>query len=154
MARILVVNPNSSVACSAGISDALAPFRLPGGPSFEVATLAEGPPAIYDWRDWHGVVEPLCRMIEREPADAYVIACTAYGSSGPCVYLATTKDFRSVERIPRTAKSGSCKRAPASAEPACSIACGFHRPLCNPDLVCFQNALRTPQRPCAIALRH
>ncbi len=77
MARILVVNPNSSVACSAGISAALAPFRLPGGPEFDVVTLREGPPAIYDWRDWHGVVEPLCRLIEREPADAYVIACAS-----------------------------------------------------------------------------
>ena len=40
-------------------------------------TLREGPPAIYDWRDWHGVVEPLCRLVEREPADAYVIACAS-----------------------------------------------------------------------------
>jgi Asp/Glu/hydantoin racemase len=81
MARILVVNPNSSVACSDGIAAALAPFRLlnapPDAPRFEVMTLREGPPAIYDWRDWHGVVEPLCRLIEREPADAYVIACAS-----------------------------------------------------------------------------
>jgi Asp/Glu/hydantoin racemase len=77
MARILVVNPNSSVACSAGISAALAPFRLTGAPDFEVATLAEGPPAIYDWRDWHGVVDPLSRLVERETADAFVIACAS-----------------------------------------------------------------------------
>jgi len=73
MSRILVVNPNSSLACSEGIAAALAPF----GARFEVATLREGPPAIYDWRDWHGVVEPLCRLVEREPADAYVIACAS-----------------------------------------------------------------------------
>jgi Asp/Glu/hydantoin racemase len=77
MARILVVNPNSSVACSDGITAALAPFQCPGGPRFEVMTLREGPPAIYGWRDWHAVVEPLCRLIEREPADAYVIACAS-----------------------------------------------------------------------------
>jgi Asp/Glu/hydantoin racemase len=77
MARILVVNPNSSVACSDGISAALAPFRFAGGPDFDVVTLREGPPAIYDWRDWHGVVEPLCRLVERESADAYVIACAS-----------------------------------------------------------------------------
>jgi allantoin racemase len=77
MARILVVNPNSSVACTRGISAALAPFRQPGGPEFEVMTLHEGPPAIYDWRDWHSVVDPLCRLVEREPADAYVIACAS-----------------------------------------------------------------------------
>ena len=72
---ILVINPNSSVSCSDGIAAAIAPFRLAGGPSIEVATLAEGPLAIYSWRHWHAVVEPLCRLIERTPADAYVIAC-------------------------------------------------------------------------------
>jgi len=77
MARILVVNPNSSTACSDGIAAALAPFRRPGGLVFEVVTLREGPPAIYDWRDWHSVVEPLCRLVERDPADAYVIACAS-----------------------------------------------------------------------------
>ena len=29
--------------------------------------------------------------------DRYVITCTAYGPPGPCVYLATTKDFRVLE---------------------------------------------------------
>jgi Asp/Glu/hydantoin racemase len=81
MARILVVNPNSSTACSEGIASALAPFHWPnaplGAPRFEVMTLREGPPAIYDWRDWHGVVEPLCRLVERETADAFVIACAS-----------------------------------------------------------------------------
>ena len=77
MARILVVNPNSSIACSGGIATALAPFRLPGAPTFDVLTLREGPPAIYDWRDWHGVVDPLCRLVEREAAGAYVIACAS-----------------------------------------------------------------------------
>jgi Asp/Glu/hydantoin racemase len=107
MARILVVNPNSSVACSAGISDALAPFRLPGGPSFEVATLAEGPSAIYDWRDWHGVVEPLCRMIEREPADAYVIAC----ASDPGIEAARATTMRPVFGVFRSAVAVAVARA-------------------------------------------
>ena len=43
----------------------------------EVATVAEGPPAIYSWRDWHAVVNPVCRLIEREPADVYMIACAS-----------------------------------------------------------------------------
>ena len=30
--------------------------------------------------------------------DRWVITCTAYGPAGPAVYMATTKDFRSVER--------------------------------------------------------
>jgi allantoin racemase len=77
MAHILIINPNSSLACGAGIAAAVAPFRWPGGPSLEVVTLAAGPPAIYSWRDWHGVVEPLCRRVEGQPADAYVIACAS-----------------------------------------------------------------------------
>jgi Asp/Glu/hydantoin racemase len=77
MARILVINPNSSPACSAGIAEAIKPFRFPGGPVLEVATLTEGPPAIYTWQDWHAVVAPLCRLVAREAADAYVIACAS-----------------------------------------------------------------------------
>src|ERR1700722_10804702 len=107
MARILVVNPNSSVACSAGISAALAPFRLPGGPEFEVAALAEGPTAIYDWRDWHGVVEPLCRLIERAPADAYVIAC----ASDPGIEAARAVTPRPVFGVFRCAVAAAVARA-------------------------------------------
>lgn len=77
MARILVINPNCSTDCSAGIEAAIAPFRFPGSAALEVATLAQGPPAIYTWRDWHAVVEPLCHRIEAEAADAYVIACAS-----------------------------------------------------------------------------
>lgn len=77
MARILIINPNCSAACSAGIDAAVAPFRFAQGPRLDVATLAEGPPAIYEWRDWHAVVEPICRLIGREAADAYMIACAS-----------------------------------------------------------------------------
>jgi Asp/Glu/hydantoin racemase len=107
MARVLVINPNSSAACSAGIADALEPFRLPGGPGFEVATLAEGPPAIYDWRDWFGVAEPLCRMIEREPADAYVIAC----ASDPGIEAARATTTRPVFGVFRCAVAAAVARA-------------------------------------------
>jgi allantoin racemase len=77
MPRILVINPNRSGDCSAGIDAAIAPFRFAGGPTLEVATLADGPPAIYTWADWHAVVAPLCRLVARERADAYVIACAS-----------------------------------------------------------------------------
>ena len=76
-ARILVINPNSSKACSDAISATLDPFRWPGGPVLDVATLREGPAAIYSWRDWHAVVAPMCDMVEREAADVYVIACAS-----------------------------------------------------------------------------
>jgi Asp/Glu/hydantoin racemase len=107
MARILVVNPNSSVACSDGIAAALAPFRLPRGPEFEVMTLREGPPAIYDWRDWHGVVAPLCRLIEREPADAYVIAC----ASDPGIEAARATTRQPVFGLFRCAVAAAVARA-------------------------------------------
>jgi Asp/Glu/hydantoin racemase len=107
MARVLVVNPNSSVACSEGIAAALAPFRLPGGPEFDVVTLKEGPPAIYDWRDWHGVVEPLCRLIERETADAYVIAC----ASDPGIEAARATTHRPVFGVFRCAVAAAAARA-------------------------------------------
>ncbi len=77
MARILIVNPNSDQRCSDGIDAAVAPFRFAGGPTIDVATLAEGPPAIYSWRDWHAVVEPLCRRLAGETADVLVIACAS-----------------------------------------------------------------------------
>jgi Asp/Glu/hydantoin racemase len=77
VARVLIINPNCSLDCSAGIEAAVAPFRLSDGPALEVATLAEGPPAIYSWRDWHTVVEPLCRFVSSQDADAYVIACAS-----------------------------------------------------------------------------
>ena len=107
MARILVINPNSSAACSTGIAAALEPFHLADGPRFEVATLAEGPAAIYDWRDWHGVAEPLCRMIEREPADAYVIAC----ASDPGIEAARATTKRPVFGVFRSAVAAAVARA-------------------------------------------
>jgi allantoin racemase len=75
--RVLFINPNCSVACSAGIDAAIAPFRFAGGPALDVATLADGPPAVYSWRDWHAAVGPLCRRIAADAADAYVIACAS-----------------------------------------------------------------------------
>ncbi len=38
------------------------------------------------------------RTVWVDELDCFVITCTAYGPSGPAVYLATTKDFLSVER--------------------------------------------------------
>jgi len=75
--RILLINPNSSLSCTAGIAEAVAGFAAPGLPRIEVTRLAEGPPAIVTWRDWFSVVEPLCRMIEAEPAAAYIIGCVS-----------------------------------------------------------------------------
>lgn len=107
MARILVINPNSSVACSAGIDAAIAPFRLPGGPRLEVATLREGPPAIYSWADWHAAVAPLCRQIADEPADIYVVAC----ASDPGIAAARATTDRPVLGVFRSAVAMATARA-------------------------------------------
>jgi allantoin racemase len=107
MARILVINPNCSEACSAGISDAIAPFRFAGGPVLDVVTLREGPPAIYTWRDWHAVVEPMCRLVERSDADIYVIAC----ASDPGIEAVRTATTRPVLGIFRSAVASAVARA-------------------------------------------
>lgn len=75
--RILVINPNSSLSCTDGIAAAIAPFAAPGLPRLDVTRLPESPGAIVTWRDWYGVAEPLCRLVEAERASAYVIACVS-----------------------------------------------------------------------------
>jgi Asp/Glu/hydantoin racemase len=107
MARVLVINPNCSEACSAGISQALAPFRFAGGPVLDVVTLREGPPAIYTWRDWHSVVEPMCRLVQRSDADAYVVAC----ASDPGIEAVRTATSRSVLGVFRSAVAAAVARA-------------------------------------------
>lgn len=77
MQHIRFINPNSSTACSAGIAEAIAPLRLPGGPRIDVETLAEGPPGIYTWQDWHAVVAPLCAIAATNTADVLVLACAS-----------------------------------------------------------------------------
>jgi hypothetical protein len=69
--RLLIINPNSSEACSAGIAAAIAPFRVAWETVVDVVTPREGPPAIYTW---HSVVQPMCRLVERESAYVYIIA--------------------------------------------------------------------------------
>jgi allantoin racemase len=78
MARpdILVINPNSNPAVTAGFDAALAPLRFADGPTIRCATLAEGPFGIESQKDVEQVVLPLRRMVEADnAADAFVIAC-------------------------------------------------------------------------------
>jgi predicted GH43/DUF377 family glycosyl hydrolase len=48
-----------------------------------------------DSEQW-GFEDP--RVVWVDELDRWVITCTAYGPAGPAVYLATTSDFRSIER--------------------------------------------------------
>ncbi len=75
-ARVLVLNPNSSLSCTEGIAAALRPLASAGA-RFDVVRLADGPPAVASWRDWFAVAEPLRQAVLREEASAYVIACVS-----------------------------------------------------------------------------
>ena len=92
---------------------------------------------------WHVEAEPLlapikgrddeqwgfedARAVWVEELGRYVITCTAYGPAGPAVFLATTEDFRSVERHrDRRRARGQERRAAARARRRQWIL--FHRP--------------------------
>lgn len=75
MSRILTINPNSSSAVTAAIDRALDPLRLPHGPALDVVDLPNGPPGIATQRDADSVIMPLVALVERDDADAFVIAC-------------------------------------------------------------------------------
>ena len=75
-ADILVINPNSNPAVTAGLDAALATLRLYDGPSIRCTTLAEGPFGIETQKDVEQVTLPLRRLVEQDnAADAFVIAC-------------------------------------------------------------------------------
>ena len=73
---ILVINPNSNTAVTAGLDGALEPWRRPGGPAIECLTLAEGPFGIESQADAQRCIPPLMALVEGRPdAGAIVIAC-------------------------------------------------------------------------------
>ncbi len=77
MARLLVLNPNRSQACTSAIDAAVAPLRSWDGPVIDVLGVPDGPDAILSWQDWHAAVGPMCEVAEREWADLYVVACAS-----------------------------------------------------------------------------
>ena len=71
---ILVINPNSNTAVTAGMDQALAAFRFAGGPAIRCATLAEGPFGIETQEHVESLTMPLRRLVEADNAsDAFVI---------------------------------------------------------------------------------
>ena len=107
MTRVLVINPNSSEACGAGVAAAIAPLAGADSPRFDVVSLPDGPPAIYTWADWHAAVGPILRCIAVEPADAYVIAC----ASDPGIEAARAATDRPVFGVFRAAVACAVARA-------------------------------------------
>ncbi len=97
--RILVINPNSTEAVTEGISAALEPLRMAGGPAIDCVTLPEGPPGIESQADVESVVQPIRRCVQGHDAQAYVIACF----SDPGLHLAREATRRPVFGIAESA---------------------------------------------------
>ncbi len=74
---IVVVNPNSTRAVTAGMDRALDPLRRPDGPAIRCVTLAEGPPGIETDEHIRAVVAPLVRLVEEMAGEAlaFIDAC-------------------------------------------------------------------------------
>jgi allantoin racemase len=82
---IVVINPNSSEAVTAGIARAVARFSLPGGPAVECVTLHAGPAAVQTQRDIFAVALPLLALAERYESHASAIVIACY--SDPALHL-------------------------------------------------------------------
>lgn len=105
--RILVINPNRDAACTAGIAAAVAPYARPGRARFDTIGLPDGPAAIASWRDWYQAAMPLVSAVQREAADAYVVACV----SDPAVEAVKEATDRPVIGCFRAATLGALARA-------------------------------------------
>jgi len=90
MKKILVINPNSNDAVTEGLADCLTPLQIDGQVEIECMTLAEGPFGIESMLDSESVVMPVRKVVmERDDADAYVIAC--YSDPGLALCREATK---------------------------------------------------------------
>ncbi len=74
---IIVINPNSTTACTDAIDTAMGPLRLAGGPDIECVTMTEGPPGVESQSDSDSIIMPLCDYVKARDNDAgaFVIAC-------------------------------------------------------------------------------
>jgi hypothetical protein len=81
-ADILVINPNSNPAVTAGLDAALGPLRLSDGPSIRCMTLCEGPFGIESQQDVERVALPL-RRLKSIPTPAATPTHVVHGTAGP-----------------------------------------------------------------------
>ena len=73
---ILVINPNSNPAVTAGLDAAIMSFRMDGSPPIECLTVSEGPFGIESQADSDAAVAPMIALIRaRTDASAVIIAC-------------------------------------------------------------------------------
>ena len=73
--RILVLNPNSSVAVTEAMRRGCRELTLPDTQEVVFATLDGGPAGIESQRDVEMVVLPTCDYFHQHPAAGYVIGC-------------------------------------------------------------------------------
>lgn len=78
---ILVINPNSNPAVTAGLDAAMVPFRMDGTPSIECLTVPEGPFGIESQADSDAAVAPMLALIRARP-DASVVIIACYSDPG------------------------------------------------------------------------
>lgn len=101
--RVLVINPNSSVAVTDGIAEAL----LPLGPHFDVVLQEDGPETIRTDDHVAEAAEPLAARIADAQADGYIIACF----SDPGLDLARTRVSQPVVGAQEAAVLEACAQA-------------------------------------------
>jgi len=76
MAKVLIINPNSNGAVTAGMEEAVAPLIVAGGPEVEFRTLESGPLGVESQADVESVTLPLRAIVAgRGDVAAFVIAC-------------------------------------------------------------------------------
>lgn len=108
--RILVINPNSNQAVTAGISAALDEFRQPSGPEIDCITLSDGPFGVESQADIDAVAPLLRQAVEaRDDYDAYIVACY----SDPGLQACRTATDKPVYGIQESAVSAALAQAPA-----------------------------------------
>lgn len=73
---VLLINPNSNPAVTEGMSHAIEPLRVRGGPRFECVTMASGPFGVESQADVEAVTLPLRDIVvSRTDVAVFVIAC-------------------------------------------------------------------------------
>jgi Asp/Glu/hydantoin racemase len=77
MLPIVIINPNSTEAVTAGMRNAVEPLLLPDGPPIDCITLRDGPPGIETDEHVAQAVQSVCSVVrERQAsASAFVIGC-------------------------------------------------------------------------------
>ncbi len=82
---IRIINPNSNPAVTQGMSEAVEPLRLAGGPILDCVTLETGTFGIESDEDIEMVTPMLVEWVKQDTeASAFIIGCYSDPGLGPC----------------------------------------------------------------------